>query len=201
MKVTSVDCCWQVSQSLSQSSFFENISHRCLSMITKPLDPNGQETSPPVATGQDYIDSLCGRSLKETLFGGFVIGGAMTDVKDKLVEMTLLNDDLFANVCKHYGTVAAGSRTPGNWRCHQEISRGSQGDRFGKSGFPLNTEYLYVCFLTQGAGIRCKPCGRYTPTENLVGAERFELPTLCSQSRCATRLRHAPTLDFPPHSS
>jgi len=27
----------------------------------------------------------------------------------------------------------------------------------------------------------------------LVGAERFELPTLCSQSRCATRLRYAPT--------
>ena len=32
----------------------------------------------------------------------------------------------------------------------------------------------------------------------LVGAERFELPTLCSQSRCATRLRHAPMPDFPP---
>ena len=27
----------------------------------------------------------------------------------------------------------------------------------------------------------------------LVGAEGFEPPTLCSQSRCATRLRHAPT--------
>ena len=27
----------------------------------------------------------------------------------------------------------------------------------------------------------------------MVGAERFELPTLCSQSRCATRLRYAPT--------
>jgi hypothetical protein len=32
----------------------------------------------------------------------------------------------------------------------------------------------------------------------MVGAERFELPTLCSQSRCATRLRYAPTflLDY-----
>ena len=28
----------------------------------------------------------------------------------------------------------------------------------------------------------------------LVGAEGFEPPTPCSQSRCATRLRHAPTL-------
>src|SRR5690606_39981913 len=27
---------------------------------------------------------------------------------------------------------------------------------------------------------------------SLVGAEGFEPPTLCSQSRCATRLRHAP---------
>ena len=26
----------------------------------------------------------------------------------------------------------------------------------------------------------------------LVGADGFEPPTLCSQSRCATRLRHAP---------
>src|SRR5215469_16708573 len=31
----------------------------------------------------------------------------------------------------------------------------------------------------------------------LVGAEGFEPPTLCSQSRCATRLRHAPN---PRHS-
>ncbi len=29
----------------------------------------------------------------------------------------------------------------------------------------------------------------------LVGAEGFEPPTLCSQSRCATRLRYAPTAD------
>ena len=27
----------------------------------------------------------------------------------------------------------------------------------------------------------------------MVGAEGFEPPTLCSQSRCATRLRYAPT--------
>ena len=30
----------------------------------------------------------------------------------------------------------------------------------------------------------------------LVGAEGFEPPTLCSQSRCATRLRYAPTSPF-----
>ena len=28
----------------------------------------------------------------------------------------------------------------------------------------------------------------------MVGAEGFEPPTLCSQSRCATRLRYAPML-------
>ena len=32
--------------------------------------------------------------------------------------------------------------------------------------------------------------------ELLVGAEGFEPPTLCSQSRCATRLRYAPTCCF-----
>jgi hypothetical protein len=31
------------------------------------------------------------------------------------------------------------------------------------------------------------------PAEELVGAAGFEPATLCSQSRCATRLRHAPT--------
>ena len=31
----------------------------------------------------------------------------------------------------------------------------------------------------------------------MVGAERFELPTPCSQNRCATRLRYAPTPSLP----
>jgi hypothetical protein len=35
---------------------------------------------------------------------------------------------------------------------------------------------------------------------NLVGAEGFEPPTLCSQSRCATRLRYAPTPLIIPYS-
>ena len=30
----------------------------------------------------------------------------------------------------------------------------------------------------------------------VVGAERFELPTLWSQTRCATRLRYAPNTVF-----
>jgi hypothetical protein len=33
----------------------------------------------------------------------------------------------------------------------------------------------------------------------MVGAEGFEPPALCSQSRCATRLRYAPTLSILPH--
>src|SRR5215472_443533 len=48
---------------------------------------------------------------------------------------------------------------------------------------------------------KCHPCLRYvllpmSPGWTLilmVGAEGFEPPTLCSQSRCATRLRYAPT--------
>ena len=31
--------------------------------------------------------------------------------------------------------------------------------------------------------------------EKLVGVERFELPTSCSQSRRATRLRYTPTIE------
>ena len=34
---------------------------------------------------------------------------------------------------------------------------------------------------------------RRNPSNFLVGARRFELPTPCSRSRCATRLRYAPT--------
>ena len=35
----------------------------------------------------------------------------------------------------------------------------------------------------------------------LVGVERFELPALWSQTRCATRLRYTPTLLYYPHYS
>ena len=34
---------------------------------------------------------------------------------------------------------------------------------------------------------------RQIESDLMVGAEGFEPPTLCSQSRCATRLRYAPT--------
>ena len=40
-----------------------------------------------------------------------------------------------------------------------------------------------------------RPSRPIQPWFRLVGAEGFEPPTLCSQSRCATRLRHAPTFD------
>jgi hypothetical protein len=43
----------------------------------------------------------------------------------------------------------------------------------------------------KGSGIGLRFCSHNVFT--LVGAEGFEPPTLCSQSRCATRLRHAPT--------
>ena len=41
-------------------------------------------------------------------------------------------------------------------------------------------------------------CAQFQSKEvnSMVGAEGFEPPTLCSQSRCATRLRYAPTLLF-----
>ncbi len=46
--------------------------------------------------------------------------------------------------------------------------------------------------LTRGLEGRCSVLLSYW-REN-VGASRFERPTPCSQGRCATRLRHAPSL-------
>ena len=44
-----------------------------------------------------------------------------------------------------------------------------------------------MLYPTELPAVEAKP-----KTVNLVGVERFELPTLCSQSRCATRLRYTP---------
>ena len=41
------------------------------------------------------------------------------------------------------------------------------------------------------------PIKRKITKERLVGAAGFEPATLCSQSRCATRLRHAPPANLP----
>ena len=47
-----------------------------------------------------------------------------------------------------------------------------------------------MAYMTSAGAVR----GTVDPGKaGLVGAEGFEPPTLCSQSRCATRLRHAPT--------
>ena len=51
------------------------------------------------------------------------------------------------------------------------------------------------CSIQMSYG-RIVTCGLSEDNEKsreVVGAERFELPTLWSQTRCATRLRYAPT--------
>ena len=50
-------------------------------------------------------------------------------------------------------------------------------------------EYARVGF----SGVADEPALESTLLTLMVGAEGFEPPTLCSQSRCATRLRYAPT--------
>src|SRR6185312_2891513 len=40
--------------------------------------------------------------------------------------------------------------------------------------------------------LRADCVSRHLPGQTMVGVERFELPTSCSQSRRATRLRHTP---------
>ena len=46
--------------------------------------------------------------------------------------------------------------------------------------------------LTRGLEGRCSVLLSYW--REIIGASRFERPTPCSQGRCATRLRHAPSL-------
>jgi hypothetical protein len=46
---------------------------------------------------------------------------------------------------------------------------------------------------TPGLEGRCSIRLSYGRFIKLVGVERFELPTHCSQSSCATRLRYTPT--------
>ena len=45
------------------------------------------------------------------------------------------------------------------------------------------------------------PAAGTGPAMAMVGVERFELPALWSQTRCATRLRYTPTLLYYPHYS
>ncbi len=54
-------------------------------------------------------------------------------------------------------------------------------------GNPKALEVAKPASLTRSGG---------TQNARMVGAEGFEPPTLCSQSRCATRLRYAPTPVF-----
>ena len=50
-----------------------------------------------------------------------------------------------------------------------------------------------TCCLEGSCSIQLSYGHRGQDKKELVGAEGFELSTLCSQSRCATRLRYAPT--------
>ena len=47
--------------------------------------------------------------------------------------------------------------------------------------------------LTHGLEGRCSIQLSYWRGPKLVGASRFERPTTCSQGRCASRLRYAPS--------
>ena len=55
---------------------------------------------------------------------------------------------------------------------------------------------------TDGLEGRCSIQLSYGRTsKKLVGVERFELPTSCSQSRRATRLRYTPNMSLTPRES
>ena len=68
------------------------------------------------------------------------------------------------------------------------------------------TMAMSACERANTMARSCSPCAhqQFLPGEQkslnslifLVGVVRFELTTLCSQSRCATRLRHTPPRGF-----
>ena len=49
-------------------------------------------------------------------------------------------------------------------------------------------------FLMGTGGIVATSSATHQRCDNMVGARGFEPPTPCTQNRCATRLRHAPTV-------
>jgi hypothetical protein len=51
---------------------------------------------------------------------------------------------------------------------------------------------LCVCVIVTEEGISNGKYRAFNVNSSMVGVERFELPTLWSQTRCATRLRYTP---------
>src|SRR5574344_1263976 len=61
------------------------------------------------------------------------------------------------------------------------------------AGIEPTTPWFVAKYSIQLSYSRTEEGNRRTASFVLVGAAGFELATLCSQSRCATRLRYAPT--------
>ena len=61
---------------------------------------------------------------------------------------------------------------------------------------------LYILAVTAAPTVfqAHNPGAGLGPAIKMVGVERFELPALWSQTRCATRLRYTPTMLSYPHS-
>ena len=103
----------------------------------------------------------------------------------------------------------------GNWGGRWDSNPRRPGSQPGALPTELRPPKVLAILLHQGghgAPGRTRTCNRrlrrpmlypvelralHITIQILVGADGFEPPTLCSQSRCATRLRHAPTSGFP----
>jgi hypothetical protein len=85
--------------------------------------------------------------------------------------------------------------------------KGILGSNFLLTSFPCGVvrvpqrqtlAYLYIRSLAAIGSLKTAVPGHQDLSTDddlkLVGVERFELPTHCSQSSCATRLRYTPTL-------
>src|SRR5215471_14163348 len=85
---------------------------------------------------------------------------------------------------------AAQRKQVGSHSRRRQVWTGSVDAAPGYSGDPAVSSVCGVVSCPRPAGLR-------RILRNLVGAIGFEPTTPCAQGRCATRLRYAPTFDFP----
>src|ERR1700733_643587 len=105
-----------------------------------------------------------------------------------------------STLLSHDGRCCHPSSARATWqRPHGTIAHWSLGWQFSRPCAVPSDQYQRRAFSEQKSDVRERARGViielcWTALDRLmVGAEGFEPPTLCSQSRCATRLRYAPT--------
>jgi hypothetical protein len=169
------------------------MSGSVLGVVTQAcVQPQGPIKNPPMAgyTNRACTDSGDSRFQAHTKDNGVDDGTRTHDDRNH-------NPGLYQLSYTHHGTrilvQRAANGAPGRTRtCNPRLRR------------PVLYPVELRALASRGV-VRCCPAPQRCiakkaneydrkTAKKVVGAERFELPTLCSQSRCATRLRYAPSM-------